>query len=59
MQTTAADGNYAFGELTAGDYVVVCNGPEGWGPTTSSELQITLESDDQIYSEASFGWREE
>jgi hypothetical protein len=55
--TTAADGSYAFIDLMAGDYLVTSTGPDGWEATTNSELQITLAADDEVYDEASFGWR--
>ncbi len=56
--TTAADGTYAFEGLSAGDYLVTCIGPEGWSATTANLIRVTLDTDDQIFNEGSFGWIE-
>ena len=56
---TLADGTYAFDGLSMGSYEVASVGPDGWVLTTSSPIQVVLESDDAVFSEASFGWMEE
>lgn len=56
--TTASDGSYAFIELMAGTYAVTSTGPDGWVATTATEIQVVLATDDEVFNEASFGWRE-
>ncbi len=54
--TTGGDGSYIFDDLPAGDYtVVVGEGPDGTGPSTSTTDEVSLEPGED-YTDADFGF---
>ena len=56
---TAADGSFAFLELTAGSYKVTSIAPEGWVATTGESIDVILTTDDEVFNSAAFGWMDE
>ena len=51
-----SSGAYSFTELVIGTYVATCSAVDGFVSTTGTELDIKIETEDQVVDNAHFGW---